>query len=41
MKNDFGVISDKICLKVKFERIKRIFSQEQLTFRANVNKNTN
>ncbi|MBE7707632.1 MAG: helix-turn-helix transcriptional regulator [Cyanobacteria bacterium SIG27] len=40
MNNEFSVISDKICLKVKFERIKRNLSQEQLAFKANVNKNT-
>ena len=40
MKKDFSMISEKICLKVKFERIKRNLSQEQLAFKANVNKNT-
>lgn len=40
MNNEFSVISDKICLKIKFERIKRNLSQEQLAFKANVNKNT-
>lgn len=40
MNNEFSVINDKICLKVKFERIKRNLSQEQLAFKANVNKNT-
>ena len=40
MKKDFSMTSNKICLKVKFEHIKRSLSQEQLTFIANVNKNT-
>lgn len=40
MKKDFSMVSEKICLKVKFERIKRNLSQEQLAFKANVNKNT-
>ena len=40
MKKDFSMISEKICIKVKFERIKRNLSQEQLAFKANVNKNT-
>lgn len=34
------MISEKVCLKVKFERQKRGLSQEELAFQAGVNKNT-
>ncbi|MBE7712846.1 MAG: helix-turn-helix transcriptional regulator [Cyanobacteria bacterium SIG26] len=34
------MISKKICNKVKLERSKKGFSQEELAFRAGVNKNT-
>ena len=40
MNNDYNVINKKICLKVKFERMKKGFSQEGLAFEAGVNKNT-
>lgn len=40
MNNDYNVINKKICLKVKFERMKKGFSQEELAFEAGVNKNT-
>ena len=33
-------INQKICLKVKFERIKKNLSQEELAFNAGLNKNT-
>lgn len=35
-----GIISQKICLKVKFERQKRNLSQEQLALAAGLNKGT-
>ena len=38
--NDNNKINNKICLKIKFERIKKGFSQEELAFRAGINKNT-
>ncbi len=34
------MINDKICKKVKLERTKKGLSQEELAFRAGVNKNT-
>ena len=40
MNVDYSMINDKICLKVKFERLKKGFSQEELAFKAGVNKNT-
>ncbi|MBO5447063.1 helix-turn-helix transcriptional regulator [bacterium] len=40
MKNDFGKISSKISQKIKLERNKKGFSQEELASRANINKNT-
>lgn len=40
MNNDNNKINNKICLKIKFERIKKGFSQEELAFRAGINKNT-
>ena len=40
MNGDYNMINSKICLKVKFERIKKGLSQEELAFRAGVNKNT-
>jgi len=40
MNVDYNVINEKICLKVKFERLKKGFSQEELAFQAGVNKNT-
>ena len=35
-----SVINQKICLKVKFERLKKNLSQEELAFRSNLNRNT-
>lgn len=40
MNADYNMINDKICLKVKFERLKKGLSQEELAFQAGVNKNT-
>ena len=40
MNVDYNVINSKICLKVKFERLKKGLSQEELAFLAGVNKNT-
>ena len=40
MDSNYNMINEKICLKVKFERIKKGFSQEELAFKAGVNKNT-
>ena len=40
MNVDYNMINNKICLKVKFERMKKGLSQEELAFRAGVNKNT-
>ena len=40
MQKDNSKINSKICLKIKFERIKKGFSQEELAFRAGINKNT-
>lgn len=40
MNVDYSVINKKICIKVKFERMKKGFSQEELAFEAGVNKNT-
>ncbi len=40
MTNEKSTINNKICLKVKFERLKRNLSQEELAFQANLNKNT-
>ena len=40
MNIDYSMINSKICLKVKFERLKKGFSQEELAFQAGVNKNT-
>ena len=34
------MINEKICKKVKLERIKRDLSQQELALRANVDKNT-
>ncbi len=40
MNNSSGSINKKICLKVKFERIKKGLSQEQLAYEADLNRNT-
>lgn len=40
MNEDYSMINQKICLKVKFERIKKNLSQEELAFNAGLNKNT-
>lgn len=40
MNNSSGSINNKICLKVKFERIKKGLSQEELAFEADLNRNT-
>ncbi len=40
MVNDYSMINDKICKKVKLERTKKDLSQEELAFLAGVNKNT-
>ena len=40
MKNDYGMISNKISKKVKLERNKRDLSQQELALRAGVDKNT-
>ncbi len=40
MNDDRSKISDKISKKIKLERAKLNFSQEELAFRAGVNKNT-
>ncbi len=34
------MINEKICKKIKLERLKRDLSQEELAFQAGVNKNT-
>ena len=38
--NDYGMISQKISKKIKLERNKRDFSQQELALRAGVDKNT-
>lgn len=40
MNEDYSVIGKKIAIKLKFERIKKGFSQEELAFEAGLNKNT-
>ena len=40
MSNHDNKINEKICLKVKFERIKRGLSQEELALEAGLNRNT-
>lgn len=40
MNEYYSMINQKICLKVKFERIKKNLSQEELAFNAGLNKNT-
>ncbi len=40
MNNKKSELSAKICLRIKFERIKRNFSQEQLAELAELNRNT-
>ncbi len=40
MSNDYSMINEKICKKVKLERTKKDLSQEELAFLAGVNKNT-
>ena len=34
------MIGEKIAIKIKFERMKKGFSQEELAFKAGINKNT-
>ncbi len=34
------MINEKICKKIKLERLKKDLSQEELAFQAGVNKNT-
>jgi len=34
------MVNEKICKKIKLERTKRNFSQEELASRAGINKNT-
>ena len=40
MKNDYNMISEKICKKVKLERNKKDLSQQELALRAGLDKNT-
>lgn len=40
MNANYNVINKKICLKVKFERIKKGYSQEELALNANISRNT-
>ena len=40
MTKDIGSLSNKICKRVKFERVKRNLSQEQLAELADLNRNT-
>lgn len=40
MNKESGSINKKICLKVKFERLKKGLSQEELAFEAGLNRNT-
>ncbi len=40
IKKDLNMINEKICKKVKLERAKKGYSQEELAGRAGVNKNT-
>ncbi len=40
MKKHYSMINNKIALKVKLERTKKMFSQEELAFKANLSKNT-
>lgn len=40
MNNDKSKLNTKICLRIKFERIKRNLSQEQLAELAELNRNT-
>lgn len=40
MNKDIGSLSNKICKRVKFERIKRNLTQEQLAELADLNRNT-
>ena len=34
------MINEKICKKIKLERVKKGFTQEELALRAEINKNT-
>jgi len=40
MNVNYNMINEKICLKVKFERLKKGFSQEELALKANISRNT-
>ena len=40
MKDDYSKLSQKICKKIKLERIKKGFSQEELALEANMNRNS-
>lgn len=40
MNNDFGVISNKISKKLRLERNKKGYSQQELAALAQINKNT-
>ena len=40
MSNDYSMINEKICKKVKLKKKKKDLSQEELAFLAGVNKNT-
>jgi len=40
MNNNRSDLNNKICLRIKFERIKRHLSQEQLAEIADLNRNT-
>ena len=39
MNEDYSVINKKIALKVKFERLKKDFSQEELALEAGLSRN--
>ena len=39
MKEDFSVIGEKISLKIKIERIKKDYSQEELATLAGISRN--
>lgn len=39
MKREKGIITTKICYKIKFERMKRNLSQEELALSAGISRN--
>ena len=39
MNEDYSMINKKIALKVKFERLKKDFSQEELALKAGLSRN--